>query len=71
MQGAREQNGGLAVVSGPLEFPVAAFFGYANGGGVFRSDDAGSFVRSEVYIAPGDHSVHSFCSIAPAVGLGT
>lgn len=69
-QRAFENNDRLAVVRGLLEFPVAALFSYANGGGVFGSDDADSFVRSEVCVPPGDRSVHSFGTIALAVRLG-
>jgi hypothetical protein len=67
---ALEDDGGFAVVGGALPFVEAAFFGYADGGGVIGVNQADGAGIGEVGVAPGQNGVDRFRGVALAVHGG-
>jgi len=66
---ADEHNRGVGFVCGALEFAVGAFFRDADGGEIFRVDDAGGARRGEMRVAPVDGSADGFGCVAVATCL--
>jgi hypothetical protein len=67
---AFEDDGGFAAVGGALPFVEAAFFGYADGGGVIGVNQADGAWIGKVGVAPGEDGVDRFGGVALAVHGG-
>jgi hypothetical protein len=67
---ALKDDGGFAVVGGAVPFAEAAFFGYADGGGVIGVNQANGAGIGKMGVAPGEDCGDGFCGVALTVHRG-